>query len=418
MAESTILLRRSATSGRDLTLNWLIFLFSPILGAIVAIHFAAKRRYAHIYVLGALFALFAAFLPPTSDAYRYRMIYLSCTSFSLNIDELWVTQKDFLYQLLSFLFNKANASWELFRVVMFTACYSMYIWTYIDLVKRVKVLQVSDSFYHWGIVAILFSIRLFTLAVGIRFGLASTIVIIAMYLIYREDYVKGIVLYVVSATLHFSMLMFAPCIIMSFVLKHFTLSRRVKFAIMIILLIFSNAGIGTLLNTVFAGNALVERNVDGYISGQWGTENIMATASFGGLMFSLIRILPVFPLTWFETSKSRSFLSNLGFMLVLVLCISFSSITLLLRYSNVTSAILLVSFLTSAQDTRKSFRRFRIITYSILIVFGAYVYSQRHELTNTHLEYYVMLSPVTLIAEPGYSEQWIHSNINSEGYLQ
>lgn len=289
---------------------------------------------------------------------------------------------------------------------------------YHDIVKQVDVLRKSRKFYLLGLVGILFSIRLFTLAVGIRFGLASTIVTIAMYLLYKHELVKGLLLYIVSATLHFSMLMFAPCIIIAVLLKRITLARYVKFAIIVGLIVFSSSAIGTILTSLLGDNELVTRNVDAYVNGKWGTESIMSTASFGGLMFSLLRILPVLPLTWFETTKSKSFISNLGFMLVLVLCISFSSITLLLRYSNVTTAILFVSFLLSLKDSRKCLNRLKLVTYGFIMVFFVYVYSQRDILANSHLEYMVMISPISLLEEHTYTESWIQQNIDSEGELK
>ena len=212
--------------------------------------------------------------------------------------------------------------------------------------------------------------------------------------------------------------MFAPCIIMAVLLKRITLARYVKFAIIVGLIVFSSSAIGTILTSLLGDNELVTRNVDAYVNGKWGTESIMSTASFGGLMFSLLRILPVLPLTWFETTKSKSFISNLGFMLVLVLCISFSSITLLLRYSNVTTAILFVSFLLSLKDSRKCLNRLKLVTYGFIMVFFVYVYSQRDILANSHLEYMVMISPISLLEEHTYTESWIQQNIDSEGELK
>ena len=403
---------------QNLVLNWCVFIISPILGTLFAIPMVRRRKYAYTYILGAAFAVFGAFLPPTSDAYRYRIEMLSATTLDIDFDTLWITNKDFLYWVLSYIFNQFNSTFEVFKLVLFIGCYSLYIWMYHDIVKQVDVLRKSRKFYLLGLVGILFSIRLFTLAVGIRFGLASTIVTIAMYLLYKHELVKGLLLYIVSATLHFSMLMFAPCIIMAVLLKRITLARYVKFAIIVGLIVFSSSAIGTILTSLLGDNELVTRNVDAYVNGKWGTESIMSTASFGGLMFSLLRILPVLPLTWFETTKSKSFISNLGFMLVLVLCISFSSITLLLRYSNVTAAILFVSFLLSLKDSRKCLNRLKLVTYGFIMVFFVYVYSQRDILANSHLEYMVMISPISLLEEHTYTESWIQQNIDSEGELK
>ena len=58
------------------------------------------------------------------------------------------------------------------------------------------------------------------------------------------------------------------------------------------------------------------------------------------------------------------------------------------------------------------------MTYGFIMVFFVYVYSQRDILANSHLEYMVMISPISLLEEHTYTESWIQQNIDSEGELK
>ena len=146
---------------------------------------------------------------------------------------------------------------------------------------------------------------------------------------------------------------------------------------------------------------------------------MMGSFSIGGLVFTLIRILPVIPMLIYALDFNRSsFLRWTGLILCMLLSICFSSFTLLLRYSNIAIAVLFIWLLFTADYQRMLKKRLIVSFWMFLIVFSSYVYTQRKVLTNTYLEYAVVLSPAFLLIEHTYSNSWIYKHIDSDGELK
>lgn len=400
---------------RYLLNNGFVFLISPIMSLLVACrNVLADLR--NIYFVGAFFSVFGAFMPPVSDAYRYRQVYYDTTQFSFDSIDLWNEDKDFLYFWLSSIFNGMGLSFEIFKLVLLLVCYSLYCWMFIDVVKNNDRLYRSKPMLLLSILSLFLSIRFYTLIAGIRFGVASTIVIIAIYLFYKRTFVKAAVVYVLAVAMHFSMLMVLPLIALAFLLTKITISYKIKLLVIAALVIFANSAIGDILLLLFPTNELVEGNVSGYINGMWGTEQMLQSSSFGGMVFTLARILPVIPLGFMVLSqKGSSFINNICFLLVVLLCLMFSSFTLLLRYSNIAIAILFVALLQQLNGSRKSMTKIKVALLSFIIMFGCYTYTQRDSLSRFLLNYRVAISPVTLIIEPTYTDQWVNANLDSDG---
>ena len=374
-----------------------------------------------MYFIGGAFSLFGAFMPPTSDAYRYRQTYLATSSFSLDFSHLYTTtdNKDFLYPLLSFIFNGTGATFELFKLAILTCCYSLYVWMFIDIVKHSPILQKRWDLQAIAIACTFFSIRLFTLVAGIRFGFASTIIIIGIYLISSQRYKAGVCIVILSMAMHFSMLLIIPFILVGYTLKKQPLNGKAILFVLLVLILFSNSAIGSILSVLFPSNDLVQGKTSAYIDGQWGTEAMANSMSLGGLIFTLVRIIPVIPLGIFAiNTQATSFLRITGLLLVGLLCICFSSFTLLLRYSNVTIAILFIWLLTTATPTKRYKNRLRIALYSFLIMFGCYAYTQRHVFKTTSLQYVAIMCPSFLIIDNTYSDSWINQHIGWDGELK
>lgn len=401
---------------KELIYNIFTFILSPILSLLLSCKNVLTEK-VYVYFIGAFFSVFGAFLPPVSDAYRYRELYYKTTFFSFDFNHLWIKDKDFLFTFLSSIFNGMGVTFELFKLFLLLTSYMLYCWMFLDIVKKNPTLFNSKRFFRLSVLSLFFSIRLFTLTSGIRFGVASTIIIIAIYLWYKKDYIKSIAVFVLSVTMHFSMLLFLPLVIGAILLSKFKIPPIVKGLTILILLITAQTSIGNLLLYLFPENNLISGSVSTYIDGHWGTNAILKTASFGGLIFTFVRILPVIPLAYIVLKKkdTNPFLSEACFLLLLLLSISVSSLTLLLRYSNVAIAILFVVLLTTLKDDKKSLKEIKTALLSFMIMFGCYAYTQRDSLSQFLLQYRVILSPITLIGDYTYTDEWVQTHLDFKG---
>lgn len=213
------------------------------------------------------------------------------------------------------------------------------------------------------------------------------------------------------------MLVILPFAVMAVLLSRVSIPITVKYVIILVLIATSQTAIGQILTYFFPENNLIAGGVSTYIEGHWGTAEIMKSASFGGLIFTLVRILPVIPLTIIVLKRTEAdrFLADISFLLIVLLCVSFSSITLLLRYSNVTIAILFVVLLLTTTDSQKALNELRISLLSFIIMFGCYAYTQRATLARFELHYRSIISPITLIGDYKYTDEWVQENLDSKG---
>lgn len=396
----------------------LLFVFSPIAALFVAIK-NILRNNKFIYIIGAFCSLFAAYLPPTSDAYRYRYLYYNSINYEFTLHNLWKTEYDFLFPLLSSIFAPLGFSFEFFRFILIFSCYSLLCWTFLDVVNKNKHLKENKKWLSLAILALFLSIRFYTLAAGIRFGVASSFAIVSIYLITEKEYIKGISLFAFAAFMHVSILMLIPLLILAWGTLHLKLTITGRLAIIIPCLLLAQTAIGDLLELFLSDNEMVMRKKGGYIDGNWGTEALLEGSSVGGFLFTLFRIIPIIPLSWFVLrNKNYSFLKEVCFLITILLCISTSSFTLLLRYSNIGIGLYLFAFLQCVGYIKHPLKKLQNIIISLFLMFTCYIYSQRAILTRPLLHYKVITSPLLLIETPSYSDEWVMMNIDFDGELK
>lgn len=396
----------------------LLFIVSPIASFFMSIRYVLLRPNL-IYLIGTFLALFFSYLPPTSDAYRYRELYYESVNYNLSFDTLGSTETDFLYPLLSSLFCSLGIPFELFRFCLIFSCIILFCWIFLDIVNKEQFISKNRKVLLLSICALFFSIRYFTIVTGIRFGVASLLSVVAIYLISEKRFIIGGIIFLISFFMHFSIFLLIPVILLSLLTKEGQLSGSKKIILILGCLLLARTAIGSLLSFFFSENELVMRKTDGYIDGTWGTAAILETASFGGLMFSYLRILPIIPLAYFSIKYAKNnFLLNVAFFLTLLLCMSVSSITILLRYSSIGIYLYLIIFLQNLPNLKNPINKLRIVVVSLFFALASYVYSQRSVLSELYLNYFVIVSPFTLIDNYTYSDEWVMQNIDFTGELK
>ena len=398
--------------------NLILFIFSPFLSLFKSISDLKKGNLSALYYIGAFIALFCAYLPPASDAYRYRELFYQTTNFNFDFTELYITQKDFLYTFLSWIFNSMGIPFEVFKFILLLISITAFFWMCIDAIKTNPNIANNKRLLILAATATIFSIRYFTLAYGLRFGVASTLVPVAIYLFYKHSYIKALILYILCCSMHFSMLMFIPIVGFALPLKIWNPSPTIRLICIIGSYIAASSILGQLLEQIMGENELLDSTADTYITGFWG-HDIMNNISFNGLMFSYIRILPLLPLAYFILRDKRpSILKEVCFLLVLFLSITHTSITLLLRYSAPAISLAFILFLLKEPYTKFIHYRLKIIFVSFFIVFGSYIYASRSDFS-TGYQYMACLSPLTLATiHFSYSNEWVYSHIDSDGYIK
>jgi hypothetical protein len=164
------------------------------------------------------------------------------------------------------------------------------------------------------------------------------------------------------------------------------------------------------------GNELVQKNTNVYISGEWGTDSLLQNMTFAGLIFVFFHISQMFVLCYFVLKKNdNSFLSNMCFLLLALMCVSFSSLTVVERYSNIGIPCCLITLLCANQNFQNALREIRISMLTFLLIFLCDAYSARHDIGKGSQLHVLGMPGITLMKEI-YSEEWILENVRPDGY--
>ena len=85
------------------------------------------------------------------------------------------------------------------------------------------------------------------------------------------------------------------------------------------------------------------------------------------------------------------------------------------KYGNGFYIILFVVLLTTLNDDEVSLKEIKTALLSFLIMFGCYAYTQRDSLSQFLLQYRVILSPITLIGDYTYTDEWVQTHLDFKG---
>lgn len=397
--------------GRNHILNISLFLLFPIYSLLLSI-INFKHNRISLYMIGAFFSLFGAFLPPTSDAYRYREEYYNSSSYSFEILE--IGNKDCLFQILSNLFHSIGFSFECFKFVLLLICYYLWIWIFYDILSKKNI---SRDLYLFLALSAIFSIRLFTLAYGIRFGVASVFSIYSLYVFYKRKFALSFIFIFLSVLMHFSMLVMLGMMLGACVLMLFRINLRVKMIILLLLILLVSASLVMYVDVFafFVGNDFISAYSKNYIDGHWGTESMLAWLSFNGLVFTIGRILPIVIIgIYCSKVNSNSFLANCFVISLLLLAISWSSLTLLLRFSNLAIMIGFIFLIQNIEFLNNPLKKSKLLFFSFLTVFLFYAYALRDDLKYGR-QYYALLCPIYSFSTDFYPDAWVNRNLRNDG---
>lgn len=391
------------------------FIISPLFSIPLYIKGIKSHQKVCFYFLCLVFAMLGAYMVPSADAYRYREIFYQTSPVQWKLLYLTSSTKDWLYWALSYLLGNI-ISFEAFKFLLNVSCYFLYTWMFFDIVKRNRNLQIDRKSFLLAWFAILISVRFFTINEGIRFGVAATYLPVAIYLLSIKSYTKGISLYAIAFFMHFSMILFAPIVIFASVVKHVHVYKWIKLLTFFILLLFFNDYIGTIVNMQAEGAELAANVSRGYVSGAWSTEGLLKNGSFGGIMFTVVRIIPIIPLLYYYFKREQNtFLSYVALGGIMLLSISLSSMTILLRYSNMTIAVFFINYLI--QYTTDKRPQLKVCLWSFIFVFICYGYSQRAYFVRGYALKSI-LCPITVIYSNPYTDEWVATNLDAKGELK
>lgn len=395
---------------RNLIITFFLFVIYP-LGTLPLLIYEIWRgeRYA-LTLLAVFMGLCAVLFAPVTDLYRHTMDYYYYKSGEPD-SFLQVLDKDVILRFLSFTFAKLGIHFEIVRFIFVFLSYQIFFFIYQDIVDNNEFLK-NNRWYGFVFFLIMFiTPNFFGTTLGLRSDLARAFVMLAFYLFYKKQYLLHFIFLMFACATHYSIwpIAFAFLLIEAGVVR---LNKKITFFVFPFCIVFSAVALNLALNLLPSELA---NSLNTYINGDWGSE-VNKSATLNGLIFSYLLKLPLIPLGIFVIFYEHSTkIYQLVLFFVLLLGLLFSFPVILWRMQLIFIGLVTILFFKDYSYSKSNnIILFFLIFCSIIPCFASF-YANR-DFISVSREKQLLYSPLPLILQNTYSEEWIDVNIDSEGF--
>ncbi|WP_318468960.1 EpsG family protein [Photobacterium leiognathi] len=378
----------------------ILSIFSPILGFIFSL-FALFSRKSNvtIFLFSLSIALFSYVYIPGSrtDLSKWYLIFENINNAGFENYLSWVSSNpDYFIYTYIYILTKLDLSKQFIPFLSVILAYYLYLSL---VIKEIKVNNFKHSFSVLLILYFIFTLDFRTITLGVRQGVAISIVIFSIYHNIKNK--KSALSYIMAfwaISIHFMTIVPIFIYVLS---RLFNLKYQkivLILSLMIIILPIDNILINLVQNIsphLSNGN---DKILQTYTSGYWGQE-YANDLSVKGKMQVILSTLPYFLAMFFVSFyHCKSEFSKFIILMILFVAICSFSDTLFIRYSVLVTMCLPI-LLISELNINKSNSLYKFIKiYSVItfFVFLGVIYSARSELLLT-IDNYLLMNIVSLI---------------------
>lgn len=370
--------------------QYALFGISPILSLPISLYGISKKSNTSII----LFICFMCFLSymyiPNIEDDRCRHIefFIFAKENSWNhIFSRLVLRPDFIFHLLLASFAKLGLNFQMVAAIL------AFISLYIPLNIIIKTLKEKNTCFFSSFLLFLFSINLLALFSGMRFYLASSVLLWSYYQsFYLNHKQKGFFILLVAGFIHFSIFLFLIPLLLFTLFKNKSTLSKVIFVLSFFFLFipkdalfslffgldFLGTGIETKINLYLMENDFIESG----IANSTGNADIIY---WGGILWLYVAYIYLL-----LTLKRTSFLRTLFFFNASVINLFYSAPTVFERYSIVLQFLFILIIIDEAITFKKNKMLYVFIfLFSIRFIFQLII--MRNNITASYLNTDVLL---------------------------
>ncbi|WP_180059652.1 EpsG family protein [Acinetobacter sp. YH12128] len=394
----------------------LLLMLFPFLGLIYSF-FCIKGNNKNtiiFFIISLFYGIFFIRIPPMYDLHiRYWEIVSNLNNSMVSI---WENNNDILLYITSnFILNIGLPFYFIPSLAIFLIVFLLLI-SYQNIYSEcVNKIIDSRKFIFYVLLFVMY-INFLNYGMGIRFGLGVAFIVYALSLIIKNNFKRALVILVLSVLMHFSMVIPAFAILISFFLK---INKKISIILSVVALSVSELIIKKMVGNVdYFGLA---EHATHYIDGQWSQAannlNSRIIAYSSRIIFIIFIIFYFFSKT--EINKMDNFIN----IMLIISSLFFFSFTMHGRYLSIISIILLIrginSLIIIGFDTclyKKLFRLFLIVivSYNFLI---AGIYANRRVIILGEMWKTLYTPPMFIIYNHGQKEfESYFMSIDENGY--
>ena len=396
---------------KSIILKGLLFLIYPILLLpSILLDIGKKKEYA--IVLFSIFLGLTAYLyPPTGDLYRgamdfYNYINLSWTQMVQNLQE----EFDFLYPVLSWFLAQLSLSPDFLRFLYVSIGVYFIFLIFADIANEQNWKQ-KKVILLFVIVFLMVRYTYFMY----RFGFSLALFTYGVYLFsFKNNYLKAILLFIISALNHFSFIIFVALFIFVYCIK-FKGNKPLSLIFFITSFILSGDLVSVIIKSLPIGQEVINHLLM-YTEGYYGGEYLENHSSNYILLSKLLQCnYVVLYYQYYSMFKTNMFSGWITGLLVINFLVSpFPSVSGRIQVILVLSLLIYVAkHFNYDLCLKKTCRQLKLLLYTGIFYTLICTWSIRRELSISN-EYKIIL-PTPFIISSSYDYEWMHQNINSDG---
>ncbi len=373
----------------------------PILSIPFVLTSIYKKNVSSIFVLAFVIAIFIGIMPPYADTYHYYLYYKQSRNF---VFDWFTTSKDFLFYVLSYIFNSFNIQYIYFRSFLVMLEMLIFSWIFYDYLQRNDIFLENKKYFFCSVIILFLSIDFMFIGFMIRYVLAGTFLILSIYLFHRSNSLISLIFLFLSISSHYGVLLFLPCFVLAWLFRG-KITILTKIIICIVFLLS-----GTLIFHIIYNLLPNFFHVDKYVNGTWSG---FEYKSFNGMMYYVIQYYVLSGITiliYVFQRHENNFGERITFFSILMFCCICSFSELSQRVWWILKILISLSLITSIIRNKSNLNLSKLYFLIGLLFLSQtmFVYGFREAIFDLdNLKH--LLSPVTFLLGDSYDDYYFFS---------
>ncbi|MGX6591108.1 EpsG family protein [Cetobacterium ceti] len=361
-----------------------------------------------IRIIAIYMSLLGFLIAPLGDLYRHteKFYYLQSLNFNDFLNFLKI-QVDYLLYIVLYILAKCKISIQYLQLIIIFFSY----YTTLIFYKKLSSKNIVDNKLIFF--SLFFSIEIFTIAIGIRAGIAAHIYIYGIYKYMYENKKKAYLYFLMALTIHFYIILMIVIFFISNIIKIKTLKKLLWISLIFIFL--KNINWEYILQNIDLGENL-NKKLNIYLVGYWA-KDFLKDFSFKyriSLFLKNIVYYPILLYFLFNKNKEESKLKKILLLTLICSNIFYPFIDVFGRYAYI--AKLIGILMLTLEVPRKGI----LMTIYILsaITFFANAYSSKVNILNNY-QYKILYEPIPkILFNNYYNKEWLNNKVNNDGGLK
>lgn len=373
------------TRTRDILLQILIFVISPLLSLGVNIYNIRKGNYSYLWIISLIMSFIALFTPLFEDSYRHALYYLEYKKDIGNLRMYSMQGLDLVLSTLSYNFSKLNIPFEYIRALFTFLCYQISF----TLLRATVSINKYSRLKNFNLFLIYFlSVPFLWIVNGMRMATAAYVVVLAWIYLYKYNKkLVPTVLCIISLLIHFASVLYILLLLAYSINKRINI-RYVLIAVVALYLIFNTNILISLLSS--AGLQTFSNVVNLYVLNS--ADTFSANMSLNGLIAMIVERIPII-VSFIYIIKYRNKISTRYYNFTLAsICLFISTIPFVIIFQRLAYFITPTCLYIILNEVDKTSVR-KILLISVIISQLSYIYGYRELFLDTPF-IYIMISPL------------------------